>query len=475
MTLVVSVVWLGPEESPRYHGAEWPPAPLRVFQALVAAAGRQRPDERERSFETLRGLATAGPPVIFAPRAMPVGEVASAVPNNDGDVIWAHRAGGRVRKAREAAADGRTIRRRHGRLVDGEVAYRWDVVAGTEDVSVLRRLADGVTHVGLGIDLANARVTAACGAEGGRAKYVPDSSAATLLQVPYPGVLDVLESRYWQERGRIGAHDSGKVAVSAASRVEHRTVGYASGECVRRNRAALFRLLAQEGKPHVEPGSRGMAVAAMMRHAIGEAGKAAGIGEAALAEAMGHGGEAGRIHALPVPNVGHRWADGGIRRVMVGAAPGLPDGVWEAVVRRLGGSVLTDGDSGRPVAVLESMDVRGDRVTRRYMGDAREWTTALPAVLPGHDQRRGKPRPSRAARRLLRFARIPEAAVEEVRFEAAAAVSGAGRAEDARVPSHLARYPRSHVTVRFRDRVTGPFWLGAGVGWGFGLLVACER
>ena len=245
MTLVVSVAWLGPEESPRYHGAEWPPAPLRVFQALVAAAGRQPPGERERSFEALRGLEVAGPPVIFAPPAMPVGEVFSAVPNNDGDVIWTHYARGGIRKAREATGEGLTIRRRHGRLVDGKVSYRWNVAAAAKDVSVLRRLADGVTHVGLGIDLANVRVSAACEVGGARAKYVPDPTAATLLQVPYPGVLDVLESRYRRERGRIGAHDSGKVAVAAASRVEHQTVGYASGECVRRNRAALFRLLAR--------------------------------------------------------------------------------------------------------------------------------------------------------------------------------------------------------------------------------------
>ena len=474
MTLVVSVTWLGPAESPRYHGTEWPPAPLRVFQALVAAAGRQRPDHRERSFAALRAMERAEPPVIFAPPVRSVGEVASAVPNNDGDNVWAHHAGGRAKKAREQSAKGLTIRRRYGRLVGGGVSYRWDTVVSTEALAALRRLADGVTHVGLGIDLANVRVTTGCVAERGRMEYAPEASSATLLRVPYPGVIDVLESRYRRERGRISAHASGKVAVAAAARVQHRTAGYASGESVRRNRAALFRLVARN-KPHVEPASRGLAVAAMLRHAIGEAGQAAGISEAALAEAMGHGGEAGRIHALPVPNVGHPWADGGVRRVMVGTGPALANDVWATIVRRLGGSVLTDGESGLPVAALEPMDVRGDGVTGLYMGEAREWTTALPAVLPGHDQRRGKPRPSRAARRLLRFAGIPESAVEDVQFEAAAVVSGAGRAAEARVPAHLARYPRSHVTVRFRDRVTGPFWLGAGVGWGLGVLVACER
>ena len=160
---------------------------------------------------------------------------------------------------------------------------------------------------------------------------------------------------------------------------------------------------------------------------------------------------------------------------MVGSGPALANDVWATVVRRLGGSVLTEGASGLPVAALEPIDVRDDGVTDLYTGEAREWTTAVAAVLPGHDQRRGKPRPARAARRLLRFAGIPESAVEDVRFEAAAVVSGAGQSAEAPVPSHLARYPRSHVTVRFRDRVTGPFWLGAGVGWGLGLLVACER
>ena len=291
MTLVVSVTWLGPAESPRYHGIEWPPAPLRVFQTLVAAAGRQRPDQRERSFAALRAIERAEPPVIFAPPVRSVREVASAVPNNDGDKAWAHHAAGRAKKAREQSAKGLTIRRRYGRLVGGDVSYRWDTGVSTEALAALRRLADGVTHVGLGVDLANVRVTAGCVLEGGRVKYAPEASAAMQLRVPYPGVLEVLESRYQQERGRISEHDSGKVAVAAAARVQHRTAGYASGESVRRNRVALFRLVAR-GKPHVEPASRGLAVAAMLRHAIGEAGNAAGIGETALAEAMGHRGEA---------------------------------------------------------------------------------------------------------------------------------------------------------------------------------------
>ena len=53
----------------RYHGAtEWPPAPARVFQALVAgvARGNSIPSTAARAFEWLETLA---PPVIAAPKA----------------------------------------------------------------------------------------------------------------------------------------------------------------------------------------------------------------------------------------------------------------------------------------------------------------------------------------------------------------------------------------------------------------------
>ncbi len=96
-------------------------------------------------------------------------------------------------------------------------------------------------------------------------------------------------------------------------------------------------------------------------------------------------------------------------------------------------------------------------------------------MLPGFDTRRGKPRPQRTARRLLQNDGIHEAAVTEIVFEPMGRLAGTSRAQDYPVPKHLAKFPLTHLTIRFNDRVTGPLYLGAGVGVGLGLLVPCER
>ena len=71
----------------RYHGAdEWPPAPARVFQALVAGAaqGRHVPDAAARALKLLECFA---PPVIAAPAARRGQRVSVFVPNNDLDGV----------------------------------------------------------------------------------------------------------------------------------------------------------------------------------------------------------------------------------------------------------------------------------------------------------------------------------------------------------------------------------------------------
>lgn len=476
--ILIRVTWLGSADGPRYHGTEWPPAPLRVFQAMVASAGRRDGADKLRGFDALRRLETAPPPTICAPEARWAQSVASAVPNNDGDKAWQQRAQGRFREARETEAKGKTIRRRRGRMVDGPVDYLWDADVPPEDVLVLSELADGVTHVGHGIDLATVTVSTEEPELAGTV-HRPDSRAGNLLQVPYPDVLQLLEERYQHERGRIRG-DGGRINVADAKRVAHMECGYASDNAVLRNRYATYRLVVGP-RMWLLSGGQALAVAAMLRHLVGEAAGEAGLDNDGIAEVMGHGGP-GRIHAIPLPNVGHRWADGGIRRVMVASGLDVPREVWSAIVRRLPGRELKSDTVGNgegrtsrvaePTVVLEPAE---DSVSGRYTAVSSNWTTATPVILPGLDHRRGRPRPERATRRLLRFAGIPAKAVTAVRFHTVGSIPGTELAGSVRVPAHLARYPRTHMTVEFGAPVAGPLFLGAGVGWGLGLLTACER
>jgi CRISPR-associated protein Csb2 len=114
-----------------------------------------------------------------------------------------------------------------------------------------------------------------------------------------------------------------------------------------------------------------------------------------------------------------------------------------------------------------------DKLIGRYVGESTRWTTATPVVLPGHDHRRGKPRPQRSLARLLRHAGIPEALVDQATFEPAPRLRGSLRALDCRLPSHLAGLPTAHISVSWTIPIPGPIALGAGVGYGFGVFAGC--
>src|SRR5687767_12732538 len=71
----------------RYHGVDdWPPAPARAFQALVAgvARGGALPVDMARALEWLE---SRSPPLIAAPMARPGQSVSLFVPNNDADAV----------------------------------------------------------------------------------------------------------------------------------------------------------------------------------------------------------------------------------------------------------------------------------------------------------------------------------------------------------------------------------------------------
>src|SRR5690242_15890052 len=72
----------------RYHGSgDWPPAPARLFQALVSAAaqGKNIPKEERNALLWLECLL---PPKIVIPRGWYKGRsYTNFVPNNDLDVI----------------------------------------------------------------------------------------------------------------------------------------------------------------------------------------------------------------------------------------------------------------------------------------------------------------------------------------------------------------------------------------------------
>ncbi|AGA35217.1 CRISPR-associated protein, GSU0054 family [Thioalkalivibrio nitratireducens DSM 14787] len=98
-------------------------------------------------------------------------------------------------------------------------------------------------------------------------------------------------------------------------------------------RSQAFSLRAiDDGGPWSLPGTELVRLAAMVRYAVHRAAQRAGLDATAITELMGHGGD-GRVAILPVPNAGHRWADGRVRRVLVAASPAVAADHWDALQR----------------------------------------------------------------------------------------------------------------------------------------------
>ena len=140
-------------------------------------------------------------------------------------------------------------------------------------------------------------------------------------------------------------------------------------------------------------------------------------------------------------------------------------------------------------------------MVRQYTRSAAAWATVTPVVLPGYDdpnhyrrrlkngltaddQKRYLDRLDRRIERLLRKA-IGQAGFSEVLAEHAQLEwrptgfwPGVDLASRYTVPDHLARFPRLHVKISWRDdenrrlEVPGPVCIGGGRFYGLGLFAA---
>jgi CRISPR-associated protein Csb2 len=474
----------------RYHGAdEWPPAPARVFQALVAGAaqGRHVPDNAARALTLLECLA---PPVIAAPAARRGQRVSLFVPNNDLDAV-----GGDPDRVGEV----RTKKTVQPHLLESEapLLYAWPLPEGGGDGLI--SLADGLYQLGRGVDPAWAV-----------GELLDDEQLAARLR----------EHRGTIHRPMLG-DGSNELAVPTAS-------SFVS--IVRRFDAALIRLrpsadgrstnfvqppkahfamVSYDGTPtfhlfelrsEFEPARsspwttwratsliehvRDTAVAALSsalparkadieRVLVGRKGDGANVGP--IAE---------RIRFIPLPSVGHEHADQSIRRVLVQVPPGplaASDVLWAL--------------SGRPFFDPQTGEVEGttltaatpDEMVARYRASARTWRSVTPLALGSATRRRIEPKRQREE---AKSATEREAEERAARHAVAQALRHAGT-EATLVRAHVQREPFGthgtraerfaegtrfakealwHVEVEFERVIRGPLVLGDGRFLGLGVM-----
>lgn len=519
---------------PLYHGRsdggtpEWPPSPMRAFQAVVNAAGLrtrcgQSPDEVDTALRLLERLC----PTIIAPRTRlsSIGYRAY-VPHNHADLVAAAWTRGRFD---ESIASHRIEKDHRPHRLDAvgddlpAVHYVYPLELGADPsdrlLKSLRPTVRSVTHLGWGIDqvVADAALIddAVLRFEGER--WSSGRRGGTTLRVPKPGALDELAVRYEGFLNRLVNGSWTPVRpLSMFDLVSYRRETDPVGPPY-----AVFRLLDDNEDQVAYPHSKLVHLAGMVRHLATERMKLSpprdlrGIDPADWVRAYvaGHQSkedkEAGVPHTqfsyVPLQSIGHEHTDPAVRRVMVIAPVG--DEAWlEHLAVRLEGQLLKPlPNTTLPEGTrLERIADRSrDGVRDAYTRPATEWASVTPVILPGHDDHK----PEKTKKLILKS--LAQSGVDQpcefdwspysrfrkmlgahkyVRDENA---PGGKRPVNYIRPDHLLDQTAVHLTLRFGRRevsddpesrwipadppVPGPITIGAGRHCGFGLMAAVRE
>lgn len=477
----------------RYHGAsDWPPAPARVFQALVAGAAKGG-TLTEGSVDALRWLELQAPPIIAAPHVQDGQPVLLYVPNNDLDAV-----GGDVRRVADL---------RVGKLVEPRltapgvpILYAWPFESDAEAEARmlgLQAVVERLYQLGRGVDTAWARAevlddTALAARlasyEGLVHRPTPGGSGSFALACPQPGSLASLQARFSALGRRFSWHGAGKKAsllFTQPPKARFAEVSYDSPmthhlfELRDPENPSAFRVW-QFHRAHDLVVAIRDSVAVRLRKVF------AHLQSEIERVIVGRGSEAlARVRIVPLPSIGHVHVDRAIRRVLVQVPT---SGVFSAE------------DIRWAVAAIEANEIEGcaivpasdEKMLEHYGIRTREghrvWQSVTPLVLPegaarrridptqrqaeakgGIERDREEARARAAVAQAMRHAGLRERVVA-VRVQREPFERRGRRAEAFSEGTRFAKERLWHVMLELERPIWGPLILGDGRFLGLGLM-----
>jgi len=477
--LCITVRWL----DDRYHGQlgrdgprEWPPSPFRLFQALVAGAGRRGELDGETG-KSLEWLESLGHPVIMAPRTQAGQVITRFVPNNDGDKV----------PDRQNRLTGKTSCPTI-MLNQPEVHYIWSVQGDCPELRGLIAASRWLTCLGWGIDMAY-----------GDAQLLDDEQIDRLNGVRWlpmadtfreEGLLRVPKDRSMSDLRRAHASALNRIEPGKPLGTVHKPqifdrIFYAEAERPLGRPGVVFALRTNDDDVYRYPHAKLIHVAGMTRSAaikMMQAYPPEDLGKPADAWievfVAGHRPEGADIHKqfsyIPLPSIGHERADAMIRRVMIVAPFGHELHLHHLANQLDGEQLKPEGGGDGPVLYR----LRRDGVTQRYFGPSKLWASVTPIILPGHDDHKPD-KTIKLIRRALRQSGIDQpcqftwgAIPNFAHCLTAHKYDRNGRSTGYHRPRHLEALTAVHVRVRFEHPVAGPLTIGAGRHCGLGVLAA---
>lgn len=476
--LCISVTFLdalfhgqGDDERP-----EWPPSPLRLFQALVAGThvGCHQNDWLETKQRAFEWLEKRRPPDIVAPPARKARPFTIFVPDNDSD--------DKEKFDRQKRLKGKLFCPH--RMLDGDTLhYLWRIEdaewpSAESNVAIILGEATKLLALGWGID-----IVAGCGrlldtAETEklmgerwlpREAYRPERK----WRVPKEGTLTNVKSIY---ASRIKRIEGKRYRPPEELRVYEEVLYAKAGTMPPRPYVAFALELSGIGKRRAVSQSDIAKVAAMLRHTACEEAKRdsyafPGGSEQYVAGHLSEGSVPSvRFSYLPLPSVGHPHADGMIRRVLIAEPYGGSGSYAQWAKRRLTNRELIESSSQKPFALLSELNTEDYRMVKNYVQNSKTWLTVTPVVLPGFDD--GKYEKALGLlRKAIQQAGLNAEMIEDANLRKAPFLSGSLHPSAYFRPEYLQNLPGWHVYLRFREPIDGPLAIGAGRHIGLGLFV----
>jgi len=480
--LCVSVTFLDPlfHGKADYEEPEWPPSPLRLFQAMLAGSrlGCRNRHWSEAKADAFRWLESRDPPLIVAPPARRAPACTLFVPNNDADKKFERQ----NRLTSKVLRPHRLGSGQGGAQEQQTVHYLWAIDEGEWEAArphleVLCREARHLMALGWGIDQVVGFGRTLDGAEavalsGQRWRpWKAFHGVPSGLRIPKEGTLDDLLACHESFLSSVkGKHYQGRRAL----RIFDRAI-YIRETVLPPRSYAVFELPEGIAFPQEET----IVVAAMLRSLVCREEHRRDFQELFAEDSevylAGHVNGSGRtpqrFSYLPLPTIGHEHADGMIRRLLI-AEPHGGDGSHARWAQgRLRGAMLVDRQGNEWGPLLDLWRPGSPNMVRRYCDPSRIWSSVTPVVLPGFDD--ASPRKAeRLLFKALRQAGVPIEAVQDVFLRKAPFWPGAHHPRLYRRPNYLKDFPAWHVALRFKEPICGPLAIGAGRHCGLGTFAS---
>ena len=467
----------------RYHGAGgWPPAPARLFQALMAGAARGAtvPGAARKAFDWLERQPR---PVIAAPHFLTGQNYTAFVPNNDLDAKLKSRGEISLEDAVAAIRVGKHIR---PILFDAEtpLLYCWFVDAAGEEAAALCEVAKRLHRLGWGVDMAwaEAAVVDAREAEERIARhagivYRPSRAAATGRDMLCPGRGSTrsLTSRFEGMRARFRPGRSNRAPKTVFVQPPKPLFENAAYNAPPRRAVFELRMADASGDFSARRLRDAASLVAEARDRCGEKLTSAApeltdsVNRYLFGRNAGERDKEARVRIVAVPSIGHPDVDMNIRRVAVYVPQACPLS-FDDLAWAFSQAARVDSD-GVIVSELQRSD--DTEMVDRFERSARRWRSVTPLALAAARRRRTRRAEEADAAAAVRRALLHEGvrvSAVEVRVQREPFDRKGARAEAFAPNTRVSPDILWHAAIEFAEPVKGPLLLGDGRYLGLGLM-----